>query len=70
MASESGRNQILAKWQEAFTRLNGGQPGIAGLMDFTKVRDMLLRCIGAIGILTCVCDGWTLKHWFGCIAGV
>jgi len=38
MTSESGRNQVLAKWQEAFTRLNGNQPGIAGLMSFTKVR--------------------------------
>jgi len=36
MTSETGRNQILAKWQEAFTRLNGNQPGIAGLMNFTK----------------------------------
>jgi len=25
MTSEAGRNQILAKWQEAFTRLNGKQ---------------------------------------------
>ena len=43
MTSESGRNQILAKWQEAFTRLNGGQPGITGLMNFTKVRGIFFR---------------------------
>jgi len=51
MTSESGRNQILAKWQEAFTRLNGNQPGIAGLMNFTKVRGVFLRCPGMIGIV-------------------
>ena len=37
MTSESGRSQILTKWQEAFTRLNGNQPGITGLLGFTKV---------------------------------
>jgi len=44
MSSESGRNQILAKWQEAFTRLNGNQPGITGLMTFTKVCGVFLLC--------------------------
>ncbi|KAF9783259.1 ubiquitin-protein ligase [Thelephora terrestris] len=36
MTSQSGRSQILATWQEAFTRLNANQPGITGLMNFTK----------------------------------
>jgi hypothetical protein len=48
MTSEVGKNQILAKWQEAFTRLNGNQPGIAGLMDFTKVRGVFL-CLVRVG---------------------
>ena len=38
---------MLATWQEAFTRLNGDQPGITGLMNFTKVRGVLLP-LGAI----------------------
>jgi len=62
MTSESGRNQILAKWQEAFTRLNGNQPGIAGLMNFTKVRGVFLPCPGMIGIVTCARDGWVLRY--------
>lgn len=40
MTSQSGRNQMLATWQEAFTRLNGSQPGITGLMNFTNVRGL------------------------------
>ena len=61
MTGETGRNQILAKWQEAFTRLNGNQPGIPGLMNFTKVRGVFLRCPGMIGIVACARDGWVLK---------
>lgn len=53
MTSESGRNQILAKWQEAFTRLNGNQPGITGLMNFTKVRGVFPLCLGIVGA-TCM----------------
>ena len=61
MTSETGRNQILAKWQEAFTRLNGNQPGIAGLMNFTKVRVVFLRCLGTIDIATCACAEVNLR---------
>lgn len=43
MTSQSGRNQILATWQEAFARLNSNQPGITGLMNFAKVCSTLLR---------------------------
>ncbi|KAF8887095.1 hypothetical protein BD779DRAFT_1528109 [Infundibulicybe gibba] len=36
MASDALRNQVASKWQEAFTRLNRGQPGISGLMTFSE----------------------------------
>jgi len=64
MTSETGRIQVLAKRQGAFTRLNGNQPGIAGLMNFTKVRGVFLRCPGIIYIVACFCDGWMPKYVF------
>ncbi|KAI0269951.1 ubiquitin-protein ligase [Gloeopeniophorella convolvens] len=36
MASEALRNQVAAKWQDAFTRLNRGAAGISGLVEFSK----------------------------------
>ncbi|KAI0322405.1 ubiquitin-protein ligase [Amylostereum chailletii] len=36
VASDALRNQVAAKWQDAFQRLNRGAPGIAGLMDFSE----------------------------------
>ncbi len=39
VASEALRNQIAAKWQDSFNRLNRGAAGISGLMEFSKVRD-------------------------------
>jgi len=67
MTSESGRSQVLAKWQEAFTRLNGNQPGIAGLMNFTKVPCSPFVPVSSARFL---CELWTLKCRFGCICGV
>jgi len=36
MATNALRNQVAAKWQEAFTRLNRGEPGISGLLTFSQ----------------------------------
>ncbi|KAI0632358.1 hypothetical protein C8Q77DRAFT_1125177 [Trametes polyzona] len=36
MATESLRIQTSAKWQKAFERLNGVQPGIQGLLSFSE----------------------------------
>ncbi|KAI0032569.1 ubiquitin-protein ligase [Vararia minispora EC-137] len=36
MASAALRNQVATKWQDAFNRLNRGQPGISGLMGFSE----------------------------------
>ncbi|KAF9005219.1 hypothetical protein BDQ17DRAFT_1354061 [Cyathus striatus] len=36
MANEALRTQVGAKWQEAFSRLNRGEPGISGLMTFAQ----------------------------------
>jgi hypothetical protein len=38
MTSEALRNQVAAKWQDAFNRLNRGAQGISGLMEFSNVR--------------------------------
>ena len=38
MATDALRSQVAAKWQDAFTRLNRGEPGITGLMTFSQVR--------------------------------
>ncbi|KAI9465102.1 ubiquitin-protein ligase [Lactarius psammicola] len=35
-ASEALRNQVAAKWQDSFNRLNRGGVGISGLMEFSK----------------------------------
>ncbi len=40
-ASEALRNQVAAKWQDSFNRLNRGGVGISGLMEFSKVRGSL-----------------------------
>jgi len=68
MTSETGRNQILAKWQEAFTRLNGNQPGIAGLMNFTKVPCSSYVPVSSAG-LVCECLGtetpFSMHRWLG-----
>jgi anaphase-promoting complex subunit 2 len=37
MATNALRAQVMAKWQDAFNRLNRGQPGITGLMEFSQV---------------------------------
>jgi hypothetical protein len=65
MTSQSGRSQILATWQEAFARLNANQPGITGLMTFTKVRSAppssryhwFGRCVGME-----VCEGVSVSY--------
>jgi hypothetical protein len=41
VASEALRNQVAAKWQDSFNRLNRGAVGIFGLMEFSKVRGSL-----------------------------
>ena len=38
MASKALSDQVAAKWQDSFNRLNRGQPGISGLMGFSRVR--------------------------------
>lgn len=37
MATSALRSQVGTKWQEAFNRLNRGQPGISGLLTFSQV---------------------------------
>jgi len=37
MATDALRSQVAAKWQDAFNRLNKGEPGISGLMTFSQV---------------------------------
>jgi hypothetical protein len=39
MASKALSDQVAAKWQDSFNRLNRGAPGISGLMGFSRVRD-------------------------------
>ncbi|KAG6889653.1 hypothetical protein C0995_015769 [Termitomyces sp. Mi166 len=36
MATDALRAQVASKWQDAFTRLNHGEPGISGLMAFSQ----------------------------------
>ncbi|KAF8059585.1 hypothetical protein FPV67DRAFT_362380 [Lyophyllum atratum] len=36
MATDALRSQVAAKWQDAFTRLNHGDPGISGLITFSQ----------------------------------
>lgn len=38
MASKALSNQVAAKWQDSFNRLNRAAPGISGLMEFSRVR--------------------------------
>ena len=38
MASKALTNQVAAKWQDSFNRLNRAAPGISGLMEFSRVR--------------------------------
>lgn len=40
MASKALTDQVAAKWQDSFNRLNRGAPGISGLMGFSRVRDL------------------------------
>ncbi len=42
MATESLRIQTSAKWQKAFERLNGEEPGIQGLLSFSQVCEQFL----------------------------
>ena len=42
MASKALSDQVAAKWQDSFNRLNRGAPGISGLMGFSRVRDLYL----------------------------
>ena len=37
MATDALRAQVVAKWQDAFNRLNRGEPGISGLVTFSHV---------------------------------
>lgn len=39
MTSKALSNQVAAKWQDSFNRLNRGATGISGLMEFSRVRD-------------------------------
>jgi hypothetical protein len=39
MASKALTDQVAAKWQDSFNRLNRGASGISGLMGFSRVRD-------------------------------
>jgi hypothetical protein len=40
MASKALSDQVAAKWQDSFNRLNRGAPGISGLMGFSRVRGL------------------------------
>ena len=42
MASKALSDQVAAKWQDSFNRLNRGAPGISGLMGFSRVRGLHL----------------------------
>ena len=46
VASEALRNQVASKWQDSFNRLNRGAMGIAGLMEFSKVRGSMSSFLG------------------------
>jgi hypothetical protein len=37
MATEALLHQVAAKWQESFNRINRKEPGISGLISFSKV---------------------------------
>ncbi|KAK0499999.1 hypothetical protein EDD18DRAFT_1147982 [Armillaria luteobubalina] len=41
MATEALRSQVGKKWQDAFSRLNHGEPGISGLMTFSQAWALL-----------------------------
>ena len=38
MSTQALYNQISAKWNNSFNRLNRGEPGISGLLSFSQVR--------------------------------
>ena len=40
MSTQALYNQISAKWNNSFNRLNRGEPGISGLLSFSQVRHL------------------------------
>src|SRR5712672_1967849 len=48
MASKALSDQVAAKWQYSFDRLNRGVSGISGLMEFSTVRNL---CLGTGEVL-------------------
>ncbi|KAK7019730.1 hypothetical protein VNI00_017969 [Paramarasmius palmivorus] len=40
MSTDALRSQVAAKWQSAFLRINREQPGISGLLSFSKAWDI------------------------------
>ena len=49
MASKALTDQVAAKWQDSFNRLNRGSPGISGLMGFSRVRDLHRPLVNTVG---------------------
>jgi hypothetical protein len=49
MASKALSNQVAAKWQESFNRLNRAVPGISGLMEFSRVRRPFSKLFLVVG---------------------
>jgi hypothetical protein len=49
MASKALTDQVAAKWQDSFNRLNRGAPGISGLMGFSRVRDLHRPLVTQLG---------------------
>jgi hypothetical protein len=50
MASKALTDQVAAKWQDSFNRLNRGAPGISGLMGFSRVRDLHRLLVTQLGV--------------------
>jgi len=65
MASKALSNQVAAKWQDSFNRLNRVAPGISGLMEFSKVRrPFVTRWMGFL------CSTWRHRALFLFFSGL
>jgi hypothetical protein len=61
MATQAVRAQVAAKWQDTFSRMNRGQPGITGLLSMSQARAPLT--IDSVQVLSlCYRRGIRLQH--------
>jgi hypothetical protein len=58
MASKALTDQVAAKWQDSFNRLNRGAPGISGLMGFSRVRDLHRPLVTQLGVSLFNSETW------------